>query len=299
MTRPIAAIVGPGNIGTDLLIKLQRSPHLDVRYMVGVDPNSDGLAKARARGVETSAEGVDWLLARPEPAQLVFEATSAKAHLANAPRYAEAGIQAVDLTPAMVGPLVCPVVNLHEHLAAPNVNMVTCGGQATIPMVAAVASVTPVPYAEIVASIASRSAGPGTRANIDEFTETTSLALREVAGAGRGKAVIILNPVEPPMIMRDTVFCAIHPDADRDAITASVLAMVERVREYVPGYTLRADPQYDEPRPGWAGNARVALFLEVRGNGDYLPPYAGNLDIMTAAAARVGDLMAQAKAVAA
>ncbi|MGW3614704.1 acetaldehyde dehydrogenase (acetylating) [Micromonospora sp. NPDC005163] len=299
MTRPIAAIVGPGNIGTDLLVKLQRSPHLDVRYMVGVDPNSDGLAKARARGVETSAEGVDWLLARPEPAQLVFEATSAKAHLANAPRYAEAGIQAVDLTPAMVGPLVCPVVNLHEHLAAPNVNMVTCGGQATIPMVAAVASVTPVPYAEIVASIASRSAGPGTRANIDEFTETTSLALREVAGAGRGKAVIILNPVEPPMIMRDTVFCAIHPDADRDAITASVLAMVERVREYVPGYTLRADPQYDEPRPGWSGNARVALFLEVRGNGDYLPPYAGNLDIMTAAAARVGDLMAQAKAVAA
>jgi len=291
---PIAAIVGPGNIGTDLLVKLQRSPHLDVRYMIGVDPASDGLKKARARGVEASAEGVDWLLSRPEPPALVFEATSAKAHLANAPRYAEAGIQAIDLTPAMVGPLVCPVVNLEEHLGARNVNMVTCGGQATIPVVAAVSAVTPVPYAEIVASIASRSAGPGTRANIDEFTETTSLALREVGGAARGKAVIILNPVEPPMIMRDTVFCAISPDADRDAVSASVHAMVERVREYVPGYTLRGDPQFDDPREGWNGNARVAVFLEVRGNGDYLPPYAGNLDIMTAAAARVGELMAQA-----
>jgi acetaldehyde dehydrogenase len=296
MRKPIAAIVGPGNIGTDLLIKLQRSPYLDVRYVVGVDPQSDGLAKARAAGVETSAGGVDWLLSRSELPQVIFEATSAAAHQANAPRYAQAGIQTVDLTPAMVGPLVCPVVNLHEHLTAPNVNMVTCGGQATIPIVAAVAAVTPVPYAEIVASIASRSAGPGTRANIDEFTETTSLALSRIGGAKRGKAVIILNPVEPPMIMRDTVFCALDPDADRDAVTASILAMVERVREYVPGYALRADPQYDDPRPDWSGYARVAVFLEVRGNGDYLPPYAGNLDIMTAAAARVGELISQAKA---
>jgi acetaldehyde dehydrogenase len=295
MTKPLVAIVGPGNIGTDLLIKLQRSPHVDVAYMVGVDPASDGLAKARARGVETSAGGVDWLLARPEPPQIVFEATSAKAHLANASRYAEAGIQAVDLTPAMVGPLVCPAVNLDEHVTAQNVNMITCGGQATIPIVHAVSRVVPVQYAEIIASIASKSAGPGTRANIDEFTDTTSLAITRVGGAARGKAVIILNPVEPPMIMRDTVFCSIPEHADKNAITESVVKMVADVAAYVPGYALRADPQFDDPRPEWRGSARVAVFLEVRGNGDYLPPYAGNLDIMTAAAARVGELMAQAK----
>jgi acetaldehyde dehydrogenase len=291
--KAVAAIVGPGNIGTDLLAKLQRSEHVEVAYMVGVDPDSDGLRRARELGVETSAEGVPWLLERAVPPTIVFEATSAKAHAANAPRYAEAGIQAVDLTPAMIGPLVCPVVNLEDHLSAPNVNMITCGGQATIPIVHAVSRIVPVDYAEIVASIASRSAGPGTRANIDEFTETTALALERVGGAGRGKAVIILNPVEPPMIMRDTVFCSIPPDADSDAITESVVAMVEEVGEYVPGYTLRADPQFDDPRPEWSGRARVAVFLQVRGIGDYLPPYAGNLDIMTAAAARVGDLIAR------
>jgi acetaldehyde dehydrogenase len=291
VSRPIVAIVGSGNIGTDLLMKLQRSEVLDVAYMIGVDPASDGLAKARARGVEASAGGVDWLLEQPELPTVVFEATSARAHAANAPRYAEAGIQAVDLTPAMVGPLVCPAVNLHEHLLAPNVNMITCGGQATIPIVAAVSAVVPVPYAEIVASIASRSAGPGTRANIDEFTETTSLAIERVGGAARGKAIIILNPVEPPMVMRDTVFCAIPADADRDAVTASIVEAVERVQAYVPGYSLRVDPQFDDPREGWDGNARVAVFLEVTGNGDYLPPYAGNLDIMTAAATRVGELL--------
>ncbi|BCB89503.1 acetaldehyde dehydrogenase [Phytohabitans suffuscus] len=240
---------------------------------------------------------MDWLLERPERPRLVFEATSARAHLANAERYREAGIQAVDLTPAAVGPLVCPAVNLDAHLDAPNVNMITCGGQATIPIVHAVSRIVPVAYAEIVASIASRSAGPGTRANIDEFTETTAHAIEAVGGAARGKAVIILNPVDPPMIMRDTVFCAIPDGAYRDAITESVVRMVSEVQRYVPGYGLRADPQFDDPRPDWDGNGRVAVFLEVRGNGDYLPPYAGNLDIMTAAAARVGDLLAQAKAV--
>ncbi|WP_406350372.1 acetaldehyde dehydrogenase (acetylating) [Streptomyces sp. NBC_00658] len=288
-----AAIVGPGNIGTDLMVKLLRNEHIDVRYMVGVDPASDGLARAEKLGVEASAGGVDWLLSRPELPDLVFEATSAKAHLANADRYTEAGITAIDLTPAAAGPFVCPVVNLTEHQAAPNVNMITCGGQATIPIVAAVSRVVPVPYAEIVASIASRSAGPGTRANIDEFTETTSHAIETVGGAGRGKAIIILNPVDPPMIMRDTVYCAIPADADRDAITESIHRMADEVRVYVPGYKVRAEPQFDDPRPGWKGQARVAVFLEVRGNGDYLPPWAGNLDIMTAAAVRVGELISR------
>ena len=296
MTKATAAIVGPGNIGTDLLAKLQRSEQVEVAYMVGVDPASEGLERARRAGVQASAGGVDWLLDQAERPDLVFEATSARAHLANAPRYAEAGIQVVDLTPAAVGPMVCPPVNLSEHLAAPNVNMITCGGQATIPVVRAVSAVTPVPYAEIVASIASRSAGPGTRANIDEFTVTTARAIESIGGAERGKAVIILNPVDPPMIMRDTVFCAISPDADHDAIVDSVLAMVAEVARYVPGYTLRADPQFDPPVPEWGGLARVAVFLEVRGNGDYLPPWAGNLDIMTAAAARVGDLLAASRA---
>ncbi|MFI1164480.1 acetaldehyde dehydrogenase (acetylating) [Streptomyces sp. NPDC020801] len=295
MSKVTAAIVGPGNIGTDLLAKLLHSPTVEVRCMVGVDPASDGLARARDLGLETSAEGVDWLLSRAEPPQLVFEATSAKAHIANAPRYAAAGIQAIDLTPAAVGPLVCPPVNLEEHLGASNINMITCGGQATIPIVHAVSRVVPVEYAEIVASIASRSAGPGTRANIDEFTETTSRAIERVGGARRGKAVIILNPVDPPMIMRDTVFCAIPADADRDAVSESIVRMAGEVAAYVPGYTLRADPQFDDPRPEWRGQARVAVFLEVRGRGDHLPPWAGNLDIMTAAAARVGELLADAR----
>jgi acetaldehyde dehydrogenase len=291
----IAAIVGPGNIGTDLLVKLQRKDGIDIRYMVGVDPASDGLARARKLGVEASAGGVDWLLAQPDRPDLVFEATSAGAHTANAPRYAEAGITAIDLTPAAVGPFLCPPVNLGDNTEAINVNMITCGGQATVPIVHAVSRVTPVPYAEIVASISSRSAGPGTRANIDEFTETTSHALESIGGAARGRAIIILNPVEPPMIMRDTVFCAISPDADRDAIAASIHAMVADVQKYVPGYRMKADPQFDDPQPSWNGNARVATFLEIRGNGDYLPDWAGNLDIMTAAAVRVGELFAAAR----
>jgi len=297
MGKATAAIVGSGNIGTDLLVKLLRSEVIEVHSMVGVDPESDGLARARSLGVETSAKGVDWLLASGTLPDLVFEATSAKAHLANAPRYAEAGITAIDLTPAAAGPFVCPPVNLSTLREAPNLNMITCGGQATIPIVHAVSSVVPVAYAEIVASIASRSAGPGTRANIDEFTETTSKAIEQVGGAQRGKAIIILNPVTPPMIMRDTVFCAIPDGADTGAITASIEKMAEQVRQYVPGYTLRAEPQYDSPRDTWNGMARVAVFLEVRGNGDYLPPWAGNLDIMTAAATRTGEQLARARKV--
>ena len=289
-----AAIVGPGNIGTDLLSKLSRSPTIDVAYMVGV-VESDGLQRARSQGIESSPGGVDWLLRQDPLPEIVFEATSAAAHTANAARYAEAGIQAVDLTPAHLGPMVCPAVNLEDHIAAPNVSMITCGGQATIPIVAAVSRVCEVAYAEIVASVSSKSAGPGTRANIDEFTETTSRAVVEVGGARQGKAIIILNPIEPPMIMRDTVFCAIPAEVDRNAIIDSIQRMVNEVKSYVPGYTLRSEPQFDDPRTGWSGNARVAIFLEVEGNGDYLPRYAGNLDIMTAAATRVGQLMAAAK----
>ena len=292
MTKALAAIIGPGNIGTDLLAKLRRSSAIEVGYVVGV-VESDGLARARDLGIPASAGGLDWLLGQDRLPDLVFDATSAKAHRAAAPRLAAAGIVAIDLTPAAVGPLVSPPVNFHQHVDAMNINMISCGAQATVPIVHAVSSVTPVPYAEIVASVASRSAGPGTRANIDEFTHTTSRAVRELGGTPEGKAIIVLNPIEPPMIMRDTVFCAIGPDADRAAITASIERRVAEVAEYVPGYTLRNAPQYDEPREQWGGNGRVGVFLEVRGAGDYLPEYAGNLDIMTAAAARVGELVAR------
>jgi acetaldehyde dehydrogenase len=293
-----AAIVGSGNIGTDLMFKLlRRDGPLKPAYLVGIDPASDGLARAHRLGLSVSADGVDWLLARDPQPNVVFEATSARAHAANAPRYAAAGIRAIDLTPAAVGPYVCPAVNLDVNLAAPNLNMITCGGQATAPIVAAVSRVVEVSYAEIVASIASRSAGPGTRANIDEFTEVTARALEVVGGARRGKAIIVLNPVEPPMIMRNTVFCAIpaeavEPGPLRTGIENSIQRMVETVRQYVPGYRLRADPQFDPPTPAWRGMARVGVFLEVRGRGDYLPEYAGNLDIITAAASRVGELIA-------
>jgi acetaldehyde dehydrogenase len=290
-TKALAAIIGPGNIGTDLLAKLRRSDVIEVGYVVGV-VESDGIRRARELGIPASAEGLDWLLAQDPLPDIVFDATSAKAHKAAAPRLAEAGIIAVDLTPAAMGPLVCPPVNFTEHVDASNVNMISCGAQATVPIVHAVSQAVEVPYAEIVASVASKSAGPGTRANIDEFTHTTSRAVRELGGATKGKAIIILNPVEPPMIMRDTVFCAIPAGADEDAITDSIERRVKEVQQYVPGYTLRATPQYDPPRESWDGNGRVAVFLEVRGAGDYLPEYAGNLDIMTAAAARVGELMA-------
>jgi len=296
-TTATAAIVGPGNIGTDLMFKLiRRSEIIEPRYMVGVDPTSDGLARATRLGLAASAEGVDWLLAQDELPDIVFEATSAKAHAANAPKYAEAGILAVDLTPAAVGPYLCPPVNLSFNLDAPNVNMITCGGQATVPMVHAVSSVVPVPYAEIVASVSSRSAGPGTRANIDEFTETTASAVEVIGGAQRGKAIIILNPVEPPLMMRNSIFCAIPEEAGepgplQDKVLDSIHAMVRTVQEYVRGYHLRADPQFDPAQPAWGGQARVFVPVEVKGGGDYLPDYAGNLDIITAAAARVGDMM--------
>jgi acetaldehyde dehydrogenase len=296
-TKATAAIVGPGNIGTDLMFKLmRRSEIIEPRFMVGVDPNSDGLSRAGRLGLAASAEGVDWLLAQDELPDIVFEATSAKAHEANAPRYAEAGILAVDLTPAAVGPYLCPPVNLSFNLDAPNVNMITCGGQATVPMVHAVSTVVPVPYAEIVASVSSRSAGPGTRANIDEFTETTAAAVEVIGGAAQGKAIIILNPVEPPLMMRNSIFCAIpeeagEPGALQDQILASIHAMVRTVQDYVSGYHLRSDPQFDPARSTWRGHARVFIPVEVKGGGDYLPDYAGNLDIITAAAARVGDLL--------
>ncbi len=286
------AIVGSGNISTDLLYKLLRSEWLEPRWMVGIDPESDGLARAAKLGLETTHEGVDWLLAQPDN-DLVFEATSAYVHRDAAPKYAEAGIRAIDLTPAAVGPAVIPPANLREHLDAPNVNMITCGGQATIPIVYAVSRIVEVPYAEIVASVASVSAGPGTRANIDEFTKTTARGVQTIGGAARGKAIIILNPADPPMIMRDTIFCAIPTDADREAIAASIHDVVKEVQTYVPGYRLLNEPQFDEPSINSGGQALVTTFVEVEGAGDYLPPYAGNLDIMTAAATKVGEEIAK------
>lgn len=287
------AIVGSGNISTDLLYKLLRSEWLEPRWMVGIDPESDGLARAAKLGLETTHEGVDWLLAQPDKPDLVFEATSAYVHRDAAPKYAEAGIRAIDLTPAAVGPAVIPPANLREHLDAPNVNMITCGGQATIPIVYAVSRIVEVPYAEIVASVASVSAGPGTRANIDEFTKTTARGVQTIGGAARGKAIIILNPADPPMIMSDTIFCAIPTDADREAIAASIHDVVKEVQTYVPGYRLLNEPQFDEPSINSGGQALVTTFVEVEGAGDYLPPYAGNLDIMTAAATKVGEEIAK------
>ncbi|MET8050186.1 acetaldehyde dehydrogenase (acetylating) [Streptosporangium sp. NPDC005286] len=293
MTKATAAIVGSGNIGTDLMYKLLRSDFIRPRWMIGIDSDSPGLKRAESAGLIASAEGVEWLLAQAERPDIVFEATSAYVHRENAPRYQALGIPAVDLTPAAIGPAVVPAVNLGAHLDVSNVSLITCGGQATIPIVYAVSRVTEVAYAEIVASVASPSAGPGTRANIDEFTRTTARGIEMIGGARKGKAIIILNPAEPPMLMQDTVFCSIPLDADQNAIAASIKEVVGTVAAYVPGYRLRAEPQFDDPTPMSGGLARVAVFIEVEGAGDFLPPYSGNLDIMTAAAAKVGEGFAQ------
>jgi acetaldehyde dehydrogenase len=301
------AIIGSGNIGADLMMKIiNRANGLELAAMVGIDPDSEGLARARELGVETSHEGVDGLLKMKTfgEVKIIFDATSAKAHLRHDKTLsAFSDITLIDLTPAAVGPYAVPVVNAKAVLTSRNVNMVTCGGQATIPVVAAISSVAPVPYGEIVASISSRSAGPGTRANIDEFTETTSRAIETVGGARKGKAIIILNPAEPPLLMRNTVY-VLSTEADEESLRASITAMVASVQEYVPGYRLKQDVQFEKfggnnpitiPGYGEFSGMKTSVFLEVEGAGDFLPAYAGNLDIMTSAALNAGERVANAK----
>jgi len=289
MKKVKCALIGPGNIGTDLLAKLQRSPVLEPVWMVGIDPASDGLKRAREMGIKTTAEGVDGLLPhmKADGVQIVFDATSAYVHAENSRKVNAEGAMMIDLTPAAIGPYCVPPVNLKEHVGRRemNVNMVTCGGQATIPMVYAVSRVQPVRYAEIVATVSSKSAGPGTRKNIDEFTRTTAGAVAKVGGAKHGKAIIVINPAEPPLIMRDTVHCLVEGTPKAAEIEASVHAMLAEVQKYVPGYRIVNGPVID--------GERVSIYLEVEGLGDYLPKYAGNLDIMTAAAARTAEMFAQ------
>ena len=289
MKKVKCALIGPGNIGTDLLYKLRRSAVLEPAWMVGIDPTSEGLARARELGLKTTDKGVDGLLphVKQDHIQIAFDATSAHSHHENARKLQANGVLTIDLTPAAIGPYCVPPVNLKSHVGTRemNVNMVTCGGQATIPMVAAVSRVQPVAYGEIVATVSSKSAGPGTRRNIDEFTRTTAGAVALVGGAKKGKAIIILNPAEPPLIMRDTVHCLTETEPDQQAITDSVQQMIKEVQKYVPGYRLKNGPVFD--------GKRVSIFLEVEGLGDYLPRYAGNLDIMTAAAARAAEMFAE------
>jgi acetaldehyde dehydrogenase len=297
-------IIGSGNIGTDLMIKILCSDGpLTVGTMVGIDPASHGLARAARMGVPTTAEGVDGLMAMPnfDEIKLVFDATSATAHRANWAKLRDTGVRMLDLTPASIGPFCVPVVNLDEHLDAPNLNMVTCGGQATVPIVAAVAQSGIVSYAEIVSSVSAKSAGPGTRANIDEFIETTSTALQVVGGAQRGKAVLVINPADPPVMMRNTVYCLVDGDADHHAIENDVLAMVAKVSVYVPGYRLKQRIQFETfsakrplyiPETGKFSGTRVTVLLEVTGAAHYLPAYAGNLDIMTSAAKATAERIA-------
>ncbi|QCY14740.1 acetaldehyde dehydrogenase (acetylating) [Pseudomonas sp. MPC6] len=305
MKKLKVAIIGPGNIGTDLMIKVMRNAkYLEMGAMVGIDPKSDGLARAQRLGVATTAEGVQGLIDLPEFADIdfVFDATSAGAHVQNDAllRAAKPGIRLIDLTPAAIGPYCVPVVNLEQNLNQLNVNMVTCGGQATIPMVAAVSRVAKVHYAEIIASIASKSAGPGTRANIDEFTETTSQAIEAVGGAAKGKAIIVMNPAEPPLMMRDTVF-VLSEAADQAKVEASIEEMAAAVKAYVPGYRLKQKVQFDVipedaplniPGHGKFSGLKTSIFLEVEGAAHYLPAYAGNLDIMTSAALATAERMA-------
>lgn len=288
MKKIKAAILGSGNIGTDLMKKLQRSSEIELTTVIGIDANSDGLRKAKEAGFHTISNGLEGFLQQPELADIIFDATSAYAHIEHAKALKAIGKQVIDLTPAAIGPAVIPPVNLHEHLQADNVNMVTCGGQATIPMVYAISTLYNVEYAEIVATISSRSAGPGTRANIDEFTRTTSRAIESVGRAKEGKAIIILNPAEPPILMRDTIHCLVDRTIeDEDALIAKIEEMVKTVQQYVPGYRLAQKPYIEENR--------VSVFVEVEGAGDYLPPYAGNLDIMTAAAVKVAEEWAKAR----
>ena len=282
------ALIGSGNIGTDLMIKALRSNNINPVWMVGIDENSEGLARAKAAGLKTTAEGIDGLLPHIEADEIkiAFDATSAYVHAENNEKLARHNVTVIDLTPAAIGPFCVPPVNLDELLLKneSNVNMVTCGGQATIPMVAAISQVQDVEYGEIIATISSKSAGPGTRKNIDEFTRTTASAIESVGGATKGKAIIILNPAEPPLMMRDTVHCLTVGEPDREAITESIHAMIKKVQAYVPGYRLKNGPVFDDNR--------VSVFLEVAGLGDYLPAYAGNLDIMTAAALRSAEMLA-------
>ena len=290
MKKIKCALIGPGNIGTDLLYKLQRSEWLEPVWMVGIDPTSEGLARAQQMGLKTTSDGVDGLLPHvvADEIKIAFDATSAYVHAENSRKLNELGVLMIDLTPAAIGPYCVPPVNLQALLEAgevPNVNMVTCGGQATIPMVAAIARVQTVNYAEIVATASTKSIGPGTRKNIDEFTRTTASAIEKVGGAKQGKAMIIINPAEPPLMMRDTVHCLVEGDAKQEEITASVHAMIKEVQKYVPGYTLVNGPVFE-------GN-RVSIYLQVEGLGDFLPKYAGNLDIMTAAAARTAEMFAE------
>jgi acetaldehyde dehydrogenase len=287
MERTAVAILGSGNIGTDLMYKLKRSALLRPVLMAGIIPDSEGLARARQEGLATTTDGIEGLLKKKESFAIVFDATTAAAHKQHAPLLNNAGKIAIDLTPAAVGPYVIPLVNLDEHVGAMNVNLVSCGGQATVPLVSALDELAPVEYAEIVATIASKSAGPGTRQNIDEFTDTTARGLEKIGGAARGKAIIVLNPAEPPILMRNTVY-GVLADADETKILQSIEAMVERIQQYVPGYRLRAKPLIQDITNG-ERKKKVTLFVEVEGAGDFLPKYAGNLDIMTSAAVKVGE----------
>ncbi|WP_221566898.1 acetaldehyde dehydrogenase (acetylating) [Alkalihalobacillus sp. TS-13] len=286
MSKIKVGIIGSGNIGTDLMLKLRRSNALEMTTMIGIDANSDGMRMAREFGYEVIDDGIDGFMEKPELADILFDATSARAHHRHSELLKSAGKQVLDLTPAAIGPFVVPPVNLGAHLDEPDVNMITCGGQATIPVVHAVNKVADVEYAEIVATIASKSAGPGTRANIDEFTYTTAKGIEEIGGADKGKAIIILNPAEPPILMRNTVYCLVkESECDQEKITSSIMEMVKTVQVYVPGYRVRTEPIFD-------GN-QVTVFLEVEGAGDYLPNYSGNLDIMTASAVKVAEELAK------
>lgn len=285
MTKLKVGIIGSGNIGTDLMYKIERSKELEMNVMVGIDPDSDGLKRAERRGYEVISNGIDGLMERLDLVDIVYDATSAYAHKRNSDLLTAANKKVIDLTPAAIGPFTVPPVNLKEHIEKSNVNMVTCGGQATIPIIHAISRIVPVDYAEIVATIASLSAGPGTRANIDEFTSTTSKAIEVVGGAKKGKAIIILNPAEPPIIMRDAIHVLVEEEGHEEAINKSIQDMVAEVQTYVPGYSLKGSVIFE--------GKKVSAFIEVNGAADYLPAYAGNLDIMTAAAVQVGNEMAR------